>query len=100
MRGAAGMLLIASIDWDASAERLAVACGADHPSAGQVALFSTNRKPVIAAQLIGMIKPGANTKSETAVSFHQSYSCGALLAVRHGVSSISTVPLIFTRGSS
>ena len=100
MRDAAGKLLIASIDWDASAERLAVACGADHPSAGQVALFSTNRKPVIAAQLIGMIKPGANTETETAVSFHHSYSRGALLAVRHGVSSISTIPLVFTRGNS
>ncbi len=43
--------------WDPKGGRLAVVVGGDHPAQGLIALFATPSQPLVAAQLIGFVRP-------------------------------------------
>ena len=89
--------MISCVDWDPRAERLAVAYGPAHPSAGNVALYSTTCQPVITASYMGLISQGGKEGGGPVrdVAFHQHYGPGALLAVRGGGDKIDTIPMLF-----
>ena len=85
------------MDWDPRAERLAVAYGPTHPSAGGVALYSTVCQPVIIASFMGLVSQGERESVGPVcdVAFHQRYGRGALLAVRSEGDKIDTIPMLF-----
>ena len=89
--------MISCMDWDPRGQRLAVACGPSHPSAGSVVLYATSSQPVhvVFASYMGLVSQGAGSAPVTDVKFHGRYQRGELLAVRSGSNNIDTIPLLF-----
>lgn len=86
------------MDWDPRGDRLAIAF-ASGSGAGEVAIYSTSCQPVITVRHIGNLSLGKLSKPTQALSFHQKYSGGSLLALLSD-NQILTIPFLYTTGSN
>lgn len=86
---------VASLAWDPSGRRLAVAVRGNHPAAGQVALFSVTTGALIQSlTFVGWVVPPHHAEDPAvAVQFQEGGQKHAVLGALHASGRISLYPL-------